>query len=232
VSVTTTGNVCVGDCAFQITQSKIGATDSIASISADGTNILTAVIAWPGTLSGLVTNTVTNLNANSGTSGYCAFGSGSAIFLSKVTTSSADPEKVVVVTFTTTTNPPLGVSPLGQTPLTANAAPSSVVCTKYGLPVSVTFYSTVAVSCLPAGGVGPYTFVWARKDGDSRFAVSTTTDSFGGYGQISTLQSVYFKFVNAGTGSRIAHYTCVVTDALGSSIETAPVLVSAGGLFS
>lgn len=232
VSVTCTGNVCVGDCAIQFTHVTTG-TANVTDVRVNGVVITTAAVNWATDLSALVTALAANINANSGVSGYLAYASGSILFVSKVTTSSADAAVSVVVTLSSAN---VAVSAAGTLPVFARLSLTSALCglTPRTRNLAAAYQPSAPVKCLPSGGVGPYTFLWSRVAGsDPYFVMRSGATSFFS-GATSTLQSVIFNYIgpvpsgaSKNSTTKTASFICTVTDALGATVTTAPVNVFA-----
>ena len=91
-------------------------------------------------------------------------------------------------------------------PLTLSLSPTFVLGRGLGGGTGGRYISTIAISALPGGGLGPYTYVWTIAPGSGGAAAGSPSSAS------SSLGALLFP------GDSIASYaTCTATDSLGST---------------
>lgn len=93
VEVTVGGNIILCTGSFEITDGTSGAGNQVTSVSVNGSNITTAAVLWATSHSNTAALVVSNINANSGVSGYNAWSDpGSAVvYIGKLVTNGTTP---------------------------------------------------------------------------------------------------------------------------------------------
>lgn len=211
VTVTSTGNVCIGKSVFSVA----GTGFTLDYVNVNGTNVLTAVLAYPlvpgETLSDFCIRAVANINANTGVSGILSYSTSNVIYLSKTVTASTD----------TTLNVEVSVSPAvggtgvvynGSTvPLFVSVSPTALPFSPIIGPIAGTIYLiTPTTTVKVAGGVPPYTYSWpvvVNASGQSSLITVSPSSA-------STQFRFFGKRGQSVTGQFNAQ--CTVTDALGN----------------
>ena len=156
--ITSAGDVCCAFCSFTI--SAISASQTIGPIDANAVDLLqgTVLTYQDGGHSGETVTQfcgriVTQINTNSGTTGYLACVIGSAVFIAPVVVNSGSANPTVVVTSTITT-----IANTTGSGLVASITPSVVTTTYSG---EAEWQSSPPWSCVVSGGVPPYSYAWS-----------------------------------------------------------------------
>jgi hypothetical protein len=166
IVVTSSGNVCIGNCSFQL----VGSAFTLNDITIGGSNLLASpsslVYPTAGATPTLFNNAVVNnINAATVGSGYLAYTDDIIIYLSKAVTSSSDPPITVTVDITPTTGGTGGTSGAGSN-LLAVATPTTIGVTNGGTGLGINnttgrrwrLISSFSVNV--TGGIPPYKYQW------------------------------------------------------------------------
>ena len=228
VIVTSAGPMCVGNCSMSL----VGPAFTLSSVNANGVELLSTSLTYPGAYTGLddflsnaLSGVVANINAGTGTHGYVAACLSNFLFVAKAVTSSADTPITVLATVTPTS--PENGSGVGsgiESPLTVAVAPSAV---SIEIPafISGTDYTT-QVTATVTGGAAPYTYQWR---------MTSFTDKLGGlsYGGppaivSPTAAATRFSHYKPSHTSYfvVATFVCDVRDSLGATITSLDVTVT------
>lgn len=232
VSVTATGDVCIGDCAMTFAHVGTGTTN-VTSIRVNGIAITSATVNWTTNLATTIAAVATNIRA-AGT-GYNAYASGANLFISKSTTASDDAPANVTATFS---DGNITVAALGNTPISVRLTLTTAMIGRGVIDPARAGRGYLplpspSVSCRASGGVGPYTYFWTRVAGsDTNIIVGSGGANFAA-GASSTLQTVVFRYNGYLPGGKVsemrtAQFICTVTDSLGTTLTSAPISVFAG----
>ncbi|MDE2101769.1 MAG: hypothetical protein KGL39_31270 [Patescibacteria group bacterium] len=202
VTVTCAGNVCCYNCNFSLS-SFVANTSNVSSIAQGATNIMTATITYQDaahsteTTAQFVARIAANINANTGTSGWLAFASGDAMWISKAIVASSDTIPVITVTFASLT-----VTGASSSAMTVSVTPTIVTfpaITSSSLIVKANAQPVVNVT----GGLYPYTYLWAYAGtGTPKVICSDKTSA-------SPTWSVKIQF---GAAAYIEPWSCTVKD--------------------
>lgn len=217
IVTTAEGNVCVGQCSFQLTGSNF----TLSSITdASLVNLLSTTLVMPtagATLALFNTAVVANINALTGTSGYLSYTDGVTIWVSKAKTSSTDAP--ITITVTSTGN----INTVGSG-LTAVATPASLGVQK--VPSENTFFTITTMSVAPSGGIPPYTFLWSVSPSTVVSGVSILFLGSGGSinNKIQNPALSYFYGTKHSSALTLI-CTCNVTDFNGNKVTSNPVVI-------
>lgn len=162
ISVTTVGEVAIQLAGFVVANPTAN-TSNVSSVTVGGgSNIMTATITYQDaghaseTLAQFAGRVAANISANQGTSGYTATTggpSGTAIYISPVTSSSNTNFGAIVLTYST-----LSISAIGNSPVVIGLSVQSlnVQILLHGKPYGQGLSSSVIITA--SGGTAPYTY--------------------------------------------------------------------------
>lgn len=221
VQVTVAGNVIIGVMSFTLgliqgaTQFTTGTT-----VLVNGVSIQSSAVNWNTSVSQTCADIVSNINAFSGTSGYCAYSSGQVIYLSALVTTSTDAPANVIVNVGTGGEVIFGTAQA----LSISVTPSVVAVNNNvffsGGNRHVSFGTSPVVAVTITGGIGPYTYLWSEVPpgtGGNIYCNSPNSSS-------TTFQSKVGLYNDT---TLTTNFVCVVTDAMGSQITSSPVAIIA-----
>jgi hypothetical protein len=172
IAVQCGGNVCIAACSITVTAATGGGISGISAADGNGSHALLTnsglVFQQTGygteTLQQYLTRVVTNINANTGASGYLAYSSGAQVWLSKATVTSADvgPDPKDGITVTSS----LVITSAATTALTVtnNTQSISFSTNQPGALGRTAYYSNnqpASAVVTVSGGVAPYTYQWS-----------------------------------------------------------------------
>lgn len=98
------------------------------------------------------------------------------------------------------------------TALSASANPSTVTGTRGSFGPSALVVTSNNTTVTPAGGVGPFTYAWTHRSGDSGVNINAPTSA----------TTAFYMSMPAGS-STFADFTCTVTDTASGATATAVV---------
>ena len=218
VEVNAAGNVVIGICNFSLALNTGYTSFDITHVYVDGVDILTTPpVVWNSSISGTLTDLVTNINLNAT---YNAYHIGNAVFLSKRQTKSSDAPLSVLVNTTAG-----GVVTFGDSP-TINASLSPTQLSLHlGRIFGYNVLTTAACTATVQGGVPPYFYQWQPAgEGSSVNIYALSPNSY------STIFSTYNPTTGVPDfpGQIHASFVCVITDSAGSMVSSPPVNVFPG----
>lgn len=211
VTVTSTGQICVGFCAWQISQAQATPNAGIVGLTMNGASIINQTTTWGSTYYTIVVNSVSNLvkvtaaivndPANTSNNGvFCAVPVGANLYLAKVVASSADVPLAAVIQVG---NSSLAASELSPSGLVAVVTPNYLTMPNNGY--SITYQPAV---CKVSGGYPPYTYKWQYDHDDASFSALSPAS-----------YTTFFARVDTG-GGQGTYWNCLVSDSKGNNIKS------------
>jgi hypothetical protein len=226
-------NICIGNCAITFSGTA-ASTFSCSSITvAGGANLLSSTVT--GTVLGTVVSDIAK-NINAHAIGYVACATGATLYLSNLTTSSADASATVVIT--STGGLTSGAGSTGSAVISLSTYSDSVsAVAHYSAPLAGKTYtfSSVTGSLQPQavsvilGGVtnAPYTYAWNTVTANA--GIKITTASKTSYQAVFDTSGIVIpasgnNAIPAGA-TYTAVFNCTITDASSVAVTTDNVTV-------
>lgn len=206
VTIVVTDAVCIGQCQILIAQLPGSATiPTVTAVNVDGTNVMLSASITGTSLSDLCVNLAADIRSKAL---YTAAAVGSAVYVSKFTTSSGD---VVLDTVVVLSD---GNSTGGDTPsISATTSPVNLTTDSTSGGYTRSIDTTVSV----VGGTPPFTYAWEYVSGNMHIIVRNGTNQTTNF----AATSLYV----ADNSPVTAVWRCKITDSTGVSTYTNTVQI-------